>query len=57
MRLLFILLAMSACSREPKSAPYFFSATIEQEDGSTLTITYSGDEPPEKVFPSLCQHE
>lgn len=52
------LLALFLCGCGHKEPPvYFLSETIEREDGTTLTVTYSGSEPPEKVFPWLHESE
>lgn len=57
MKIVILAALLSACSQKEPVAPYFLSETIEREDGTTLTVTYSGDEPPEKVFPWLHESE
>jgi hypothetical protein len=51
--LLLTFLVLTACDRPKPDKAYFLSKTIEREDGSVLTVIYSGPIPPREFLHDL----
>lgn len=45
-KLVAIALLFAGCERKPEPPLYFYQRTVENADGSTLTLTWSGPKPP-----------